>query len=130
VKPATEMHLRDQKSPGHSTVEKHLSFQNYENAKLTAYQKLRLKSEEKGRTSLDKFIDCEKKKQPNLCAQSLQPERKFPFFLSALCNSVTSGGIPGGSPRILIAFAIILIMWISMGKISGTHIPGILHNTR
>lgn len=79
---------------------------------------------------LDKFTDCEKKKQPNLCTQSLQLERKLPFLVTALCNSVTSGGISGGSPQILIAFAIILIMWISMGKISGTRIPGILHNTR
>lgn len=36
MKPATEMHLRNQKSLGHSTVEKRFRFKNYENAKIIA----------------------------------------------------------------------------------------------
>lgn len=54
------MHLRNQKSLGHSAVEKHFRFKNEGcKKKNEAHQGLRLKSEEKCGMSVDKFVDCD-----------------------------------------------------------------------
>lgn len=52
------MHLRNQKSPGYSAVEKHFRFKNKGSKKQKPpHQGLRLKLEEKRRMSLDNFTD-------------------------------------------------------------------------